>query len=68
MSRVSNITDDFGAGISKEVSFRYAVISSMWLFMLTSRYCMLTPEAHTIRSSALQIRVPGYVCLGMSAM
>ena len=46
------MTEDFGAEISKELYFRYAVISSMELFMLTSRSGMLTPEAHTVRSSA----------------
>ena len=28
VSRVNNVTDDFGADINRELSFRYAVISS----------------------------------------
>ena len=52
VSGVSNVTENFGAEISKELSFRYAVISSMYLFRLTFRFGMLTPEAHTVKSSA----------------
>ena len=68
VSGVSNVTEDFGAEISKEVSFRYVVISSMPLFMLTSKYGMLTTESHTVRSSVYQIHLTGYVGLGTSAM
>ena len=36
-SGLNNVTDAFGAEINKEVSFRYAVISSRLLFMISSR-------------------------------
>ena len=49
VSGVNNVTEGFGEEISKELSFRYAVISSRELFMLTSMSRMMTPEAHTIR-------------------
>ena len=52
VSGVSNVAEDLGAEISKELSFRYAVISSRYLFRLTSRSGMWTPEAHTVSSSA----------------
>ena len=52
VSGVNNVTDDFGADINRELSFRNAVISSRYLFMLSSMPGILTPVAHTVRSSA----------------
>ena len=52
VSGVNNVTDDFGAEINKELSFRYAVISSRQLFRQSSMSGILTPVAHTVRSSA----------------
>ena len=42
---------DFGEEINKELSFRYAVISSRYLFILLFGSGILTPVAHTVRSS-----------------
>ena len=50
-SGLNNATVDFGAEINKELSFRYAIISR-YLFILSSRSGILTPVAHTVRSSA----------------
>ena len=52
VSGVNNVTDDFGADINRELSFRYAVISSRYLFMLSSMPGILTHVAHTVMSSA----------------
>ena len=52
VSGVNNVTDDFGADINMELSFRYAVTSSRLLFRLSSMSGILTPVAHTVRSSA----------------
>ena len=49
---VNNVTDDFGVDINRELSFRFAVISSRYLFRLSSISGILTPVAHTVRSSA----------------
>ena len=65
---MSNVTEDFGAESSKELSFSYAVISSRSLFRITSGSGMLTPAAHVVRSLAQQTRLTGSVGFGMSAM
>ena len=52
VSMVNTVTDDFGAEINRELSYRDAVISSRQLFRLSSMSGMLTPVAHTVRSSA----------------
>ena len=49
---LNNVTEDVGAEINKELSFRYAVISSGYLFIISSRSGIWTPVAHTVRSSA----------------
>ena len=51
VSGVNNLTDDVGVYINRELSFRYAVISSRYLFRLSSISRILTPVAHTVRSS-----------------
>ena len=52
VSGVNNVTDDFGEASNRELSFRYAVISSRQLFRLSSMSVIVTPVAHTVRSSA----------------
>ena len=52
VSGVNNVTDDFGVDIKRELSFRYAVISSRQLFRLSFISGILTPVAHTVRSLA----------------
>ena len=52
VSGLNNVTEDFGAGINKELFFRYVVIFSRKLFILSSRSGILIPVAHTVRSSA----------------
>ena len=49
---VINMTEDFRAVINKELYFRYTVISSRWLFRLTSKSGIFTPVTQTVRSSA----------------
>ena len=51
-SGMNNVIENFGAEFNKELSFRYAVISSSELFILSSRSGILTPVAHMVRSSA----------------
>ena len=66
VSGVSNMTKDFGAEIRKDCP------SGTQLFplgsCLGSHLGMMTPETHTVRSSAWQTRLTGSVGLGMSAM
>ena len=52
VSGVNNVTDDFGAEINRELSFRYAIISSRYLFRISSMTGILTPVSHTVRPSA----------------
>ena len=52
VSVLDNVTEDLGVDLNKELSFRYAVISSRYLFILLSRSGILTPVAHTVRSLA----------------
>ena len=48
-SGLNNVTVDFGAEINKELSFRYAIISSRLQFIISSRSGILAPVAHTVR-------------------
>ena len=52
VSGVNNVTHEFGTEINMELSFRYAAISSIKMFMISSMSGILTPVAHTTRSSA----------------
>ena len=56
---VCNVTEDFGVEINKELSFRYAVISSMLRFMLSSRLGILSHVAHTVKFTELCSVQPG---------
>ena len=44
-SGLNSVTVDFGAEINKELSFRYAIISTRELFTLSSRSGIFTPVA-----------------------